>query len=133
MEDFFAQFVREWKYLQNVSPFTIAAHRWAWDAFAPVVSGRNEIVRADVLQRISELREGGLTALTVNTYVRSINAFLHWLHAEGRTPQALVIPRLKEDQKVLPIFTVAHIVRLMAFKPTLMRERRFPGHRLGDP
>ncbi len=57
MEDFFAQFVREWKYLQNVSPFTIAAHRWAWDAFLPVVPGRTGIVKADALQRIPELRE----------------------------------------------------------------------------
>ena len=124
MEDFFAQFVRERKYLQNVSPSTLAAYHWAWRAFAPVVSGRTEIVRADVLQRISELREAGLTAVTVNTYVRSINAFLHWLHTEGRTSQALVIPRLKEEMKVLPIFTVAQIARLLAFKPTSMRERR---------
>ncbi len=121
MEDFFAQFVKERKYLSNVSPNTIAAYHWAWRAFAPVVSGRNEIVRADVLQRISELREAGLTAVTVNTYVRSINAFLHWLHAEGRASQALVIPRLKEEVKVLPIFTGAHIARLLSFSPDISR------------
>lgn len=124
MEDLYAHFVKERKYLRNVSPSTISAYEWAWRAFSPVLSRRERIIKAEVLQRISELREAGLTAVSVNTYLRSLNAFLRWLHEEGRSDQPLSIPRLKEEQKVLSVFSGAQIARLIAFKPASVSEQR---------
>jgi integrase/recombinase XerD len=124
MEVFFSQFVKERKYLRNVSPSTLDAYHWAWRAFEPVLSGRDQVVKADVLQRISELRDAGLTAVSVNTYVRTLNTFLRWLHVEGHISPSLVIPRLKEEQKVPPVFTTVQIASLVAFKPMSKTERR---------
>jgi site-specific recombinase XerD len=79
MEDLFRQFSRERQFIRNVSPRTLEAYQWAWKALAPVLSGQDHISKPDVLRRIEELRSGGLSPVTVNTYVRSVNAFARWL------------------------------------------------------
>src|SRR5579863_4551483 len=35
MEQLYPQFIREKQYLQNVSPNTVEAYEWAWQAFEP--------------------------------------------------------------------------------------------------
>jgi hypothetical protein len=70
MEELFQQFTRERQFINNVSPRTLEACAWAWKAFEPVLSGRDHVSKADILQRIEELRTGGLSPVSVNTYQR---------------------------------------------------------------
>jgi len=58
---------------------TVDAYHWAWKAFSPALVGRNCIAKSDILQRIEELRAQGLSAVSINTYLRSVNAFCHWM------------------------------------------------------
>ena len=57
-----------------------------------------------------------MSAVSVNTYLRCINACFRWMYTEHA--QALLkIPRLKENQKVLATLTADHIKRLLQYKP----------------
>ena len=91
MKELYRRFSCERQFIKNVSPCTLEAYQWAWKAFAPVLSGKDHVSKADVIQHIEELRSGGLSPVTVNTYVRSVNAFCRWLFEEGHAPILLRI------------------------------------------
>jgi integrase/recombinase XerD len=124
MEVLYEQFIRERQYLLNVSEKTVEAYRWAWRAFEPALKGKAAVDKADVLQRIAELRTQGLCAVTVNTYVRSVNAFCNWMLKEGHVTALTKIPRLKEERKVLQTFADAHIAKLVSFRGATFGEQR---------
>src|SRR5580693_9343719 len=124
MEVLYEQFIRERQYLLNVSEKTVEAYRWAWKAFEPALKGKPSAAKADLLQRISELRAGGLCAVTVNTYLRSVNAFCHWMVTEGHSDTPTKVPRLKEERKVLQTFSDAQTGKLVSFRGETFGEQR---------
>jgi hypothetical protein len=65
------QFAQERKYLKNVTPRTLAWYRHSFKAFEGATSSR-----AEMTTRIAELRERGISPVSINTYVRCINAYL---------------------------------------------------------
>jgi integrase/recombinase XerD len=117
MEVLYEQFIREKEYLLNVSPRTLDGYRWAWKAFEPTLKGKPTVSKADVLVRVAELRSRGLSTVSVNTYLRSINAFCSWMLKEGHSPTLLKIPRLREENKVLQTFSDAQVAKLALFRP----------------
>jgi len=124
MEVLYEQFIRERQYLLNVSEKTVGAYRWAWRAFEPALKGKPTVSKAEVLLRVAQLREEGLSAVTVNTYTRSVNAFANWMFKEGHSQTLTKIPRLKEEHKVLQTFSDAHIERLVSFRGKSFGEQR---------
>src|ERR1017187_4321577 len=60
MDVLYQQFIRERQSLHNVSPRTVDGYHWAWKAFEPALAGRSSIAKAELLQRVEELRERGL-------------------------------------------------------------------------
>ena len=77
MEVLYEQFIRERQYLLNVSEKTVEAYRWAWKAFEPALKGKPSVAKADLLQRIAELRTAApalvraLTAVIRSTRVKT--------------------------------------------------------------
>jgi integrase/recombinase XerD len=124
MEVLYEQFIRERQYLLNVSVKTVDAYRWAWRAFEPALKGKVEVSKTDVLKRIAELRTQGLSAVTVNTYLRSVNAFCNWMLKEGYVATLTKLPRLKEERKVLQTFSDTHITKLVSFRGASFGEHR---------
>ncbi|HSR06507.1 MAG TPA: tyrosine-type recombinase/integrase [Bryobacteraceae bacterium] len=103
------QFIQARKYLKAVSPKTLIWYQCSFKAFDGAMSSKETINR-----RIVELRERGVSPITINSYLRCINAYLRWLHEEHQHAP-LRIPRLKEEQKVLATLTPDHIKRLLQF------------------
>jgi integrase/recombinase XerD len=124
MEILYQQFIREKQYLLNVSDRTVEGYKWAWKAFAPALKGKELVTKADVLKRIAELKSKGLSTVSVNTYLRSVNAFCTWLFNEGHSPTHLRITRLKEEKKVLQTFSDAQVAILVGFRGTTVTEQR---------
>lgn len=124
MEQLYRQFIREKQYVNNVSPRTVEAYEWAWQAFEPALSGRTCVSKAEILQRVEDLRTRGLSPVSVNTYLRSVNTFCHWLFNEGHSPLLVKIPRLKEQQHVLATFSQEHVAKLVAHRPSTFSDKR---------
>jgi integrase/recombinase XerD len=106
----FAQFIKERQYLANVSPATL---RWYAESFKWLGSPD-----ADLKEFVIRMREKGLKATSCNNRIRAVNAYLKWA---GR---GVVIPKLKEPQKILPTFTPADIHRFMQYKPPTITKYR---------
>ncbi len=126
MELLFRQFVNERKYLKNVTPATEVWYWASWKGLGcEVLKGATESPSKAVwASQIARKRGSGLSAVTVNTYARAINAFLKWAFDEGHISKAVRIPRLKEEQKVLATLSKQQVKALIAFRPTVMGERR---------
>jgi len=101
----FDAFLTERKYLKGVSPKTIIAYETAFKAFSGCES------REQIIERIKELRERGVSATSVNCYLRHLNAYLKWKEAGFK------IPKLKEEQKLLPVLSADMVGRILKFSP----------------
>lgn len=120
----FEQFIRERRYLKNVSPRTI---EWYENSFRwlPCETPSQEQLNAMVVR----MRERGLKATACNCAIRAINAYLHWLDAgtDVKCSPACRHPKiahLKEPKLVLPTFTDPQIKRLITWKPKGKYQRR---------
>jgi integrase/recombinase XerD len=109
----FEQFIRERRYLQNISPSTVSwySHALKW---LPTESP----TKAELNETVLRMREKGLKATGCNSAIRAINAFLKW------SESPLKIPQMKEPQIVLPTFNAAQVKRLITWKPRSFYERR---------
>ena len=87
----FEQFLRERRYLKNVTPKTVTWYQTAFDALTQTVGAPDPMqLGKPVLQAfVVRLRERGLSPVSCNTYVKGINSFLAWLHAEGHVREPL--------------------------------------------
>jgi integrase/recombinase XerD len=90
----FEQFVRERRYLHNISPSTISwySHTLKW------LPGESP-TQAELKETVLWMREKGLKAAGCNSAIRAIPAYLKW------SESPLKIPQMKEAQTMLPTFT----------------------------
>lgn len=116
------RFIRERRTLHNVSPATAEWYHYSLKAFRPVLEVDVEStaeLRAAVVSRIEQLREQGRgnKAVSVNTYLRCLKAFLNWCQGERILQEPVKLNWLKEEQKILPTFLPDHIRRFIDWKP----------------
>jgi integrase/recombinase XerD len=103
------RFIQERVYLKNVSPQTVRYYRWVHRAFAHFIERPTQ---NGLLERIIELKEGGLSPTAINTYLRGLKAYLRWAGFEIR------VQFLKTEHKVIATFHPEQVRRLVTFKPT---------------
>jgi integrase/recombinase XerD len=99
----FDEFVKERKYLKNVSPRTLDYYedcRRAWEKHGP-----------DPKEFVVKMREGGARASTVNCVARGLNAYFKWAELP------LKIPRLKEEERVIETWSESDAKKFISHKP----------------
>ena len=65
----------------------------------------------------------GNKAVSINTYLRCLKAFLRWAHEESILTEPIKLAWLKEEQKVLATSTAAQVNRLLRWKPAKRTEQ----------
>ncbi len=106
MESRFEQFLKERKYLKNVSARTIQWYTESFKWFSnPAPS------QADLTAVVIRMREAGLCPSSCNNRIRAINAYLKWAQS------TLKVAKLKEPVKVPPIFPQDDILKFAKWKP----------------
>jgi integrase/recombinase XerD len=109
----FAQFIKERKYLTNVTPATV---EWYQQSFAWLCTeSPND---ANLKDFVILMREKGLKATACNNRIRAVNAYLKW------TGSPLRVPKMKEPQLVLPTFSQSQVTTLLRHKPNGFYQRR---------
>ena len=113
----FNDFIRERRYLNNVSPATISWYTLAFK-WLPCESPTQEQLKDTVMI----MREKGLKATGCKFAIRAINAYLDWSSGAGERKcgpgcQHPHIAQLKEPENVLPTFTTAQVKQLVNWKP----------------
>ena len=87
------QFIQERVYLKGVSPRTVTLYECSFRAFAGALQSKQTIIG-----RIAQLKEKGTSHITINSYLRCVNAYFRWNHIENGK-ELIHIPKLKEEQK----------------------------------
>lgn len=126
MQNLFENFVRDRRYGKGVSVSTEGWYRQSWKAFHQALDGASpeSISKSDFSPIVEAMCSRGVSPITINTYARAINAFLRWLHEEGKTPKLARIPRLKEPETVVLTFRPEHVRRLIEYRPSCRNQRR---------
>ena len=109
----FDLFLRERLYLHNVSQRTI---EWYEQSFKWLGSETPD--EAALSNFVVRMRERGLQASSCNCRARAVNAYLKW------SGSPLRVQRMKQEQRVLPTFTIDQIGRLACFKPKSYYQKR---------
>ncbi len=123
------RFIEERKFLRGATPATEDWCRSSFKAFLPVLSEPHQsstALKGALMTRIQVLfTEGrGNKAVSINTYLRCLKAFLRWAHEESILTEPIKLAWLKEEQKVLATFTADQVNRLLRCKPAKRTEHR---------
>src|SRR5690349_17184729 len=79
----FKQFLDERRYLKNVTPDTIEWYETAFKAFQRALNEDAPVITKASLQNfVVKMRQRNVKAVSVNTYIKALNAFCRWLHDE---------------------------------------------------
>lgn len=108
------QFIKERQYVNNVSPATI---RWYEQSLCCLDT--ESPTSDDIKALIVRLRERGLEPVSIKSRLQAVRAYCRWAGL------AVVIPKMKIEQRVLPTFDGTQVARLMQWRP-----RTTPQHRL---
>ena len=108
------EFIKDRKYLLNVSDHTVSWYRHALYKWLPSDSPSDAELKSTVIR----MREAGLKPTGCNAAIRAINAYLKWAGS------GLKVPKLKEPQTVMPTFTEAQVTLLLKHRATSFYGRR---------
>lgn len=119
MDNLFQEFLREKLYLKNLSPKTKKSYGEAFKWFRG-----SELSKQGLSSFVVKMREGGLSPVTCNIYIRSMNSFLSWLNENGHIREPLKMKQLKEEKRVKQGYNDEELSRLLSFKPRTFYEWR---------
>jgi integrase/recombinase XerD len=124
MQAGFEEFIKERKYLTNVTPSTI---EWYTHAFKYLDTDRPSL--EDLKTAVIRMRENGLKATGTNSALRALNAYAHWVDAGSEVKcspacKHAKLSQLREPQLILPTFSEKQVRLLVEWKPKRKVERR---------
>lgn len=122
-----AEFVRERRYLKNVTTKTLIWYESSFRAFQPELESvefEEQLKPAIKLGIVRLLDERKISPVSVNVHLRFINAFFRWLKDEGHARQAIRVSLLKTEKKVLTILTDGQIRAIVQYHPMGRNDRR---------
>jgi integrase/recombinase XerD len=126
MREKYEAFVRARRYTKGVSKRTEGWYWQSWKAYESVLAEATPetLSKSVFTTAIEDMLSREVSPITINTYGRAINAFLHWLSAEGYCSKPITIPRLKEPEVVIPTLKPEQVQRLLQHRPTCQNHRR---------
>ena len=89
----FERFLRERRYLKNVTAKTVVWYETAFQAFTRTVpvAELGDLSKPVLQEFVVVLRERGLAPVSCNTYLKALNSFFAWLHTEGHLSKPLAL------------------------------------------
>jgi integrase/recombinase XerD len=100
-----SDFIEERRWVKNVTAKTLQWYHQAFKQFDGALASKQTIN-----QRIVALRERGIAAISVNSWLTGINAYLRWRGDNYK------IPKLQTEKKILRTFTPEDVQRLLNHK-----------------
>ncbi|MCI0662199.1 MAG: tyrosine-type recombinase/integrase [Acidobacteria bacterium] len=117
--DLYARFIKERIYLKNI---TAKTEEWHWRGLTKFQRLMPHILTVEQLDKrmltdyVIKLKDSGIAVPSINTVVRSLNAFLKWLHqneymGEGKKLKVAKLPEGKPLPKTLPPHLIERLIR----------------------
>ena len=120
LEVLFKQFVNEKRYVTNASHNTILFYEQSFRAF----NLQDPLTKSQLSDRVTTLRQRGMSPACCNAYIRGINSFLTWLKENEHSPEHLRVKSLKTETRVMRTFSESQIRTIARLKPKSPSEVR---------
>jgi RHS repeat-associated protein len=121
LDQLFEQFLRERRYLKNVTPSTVEWYQTAWGQFRKAKLDQpaqaTDLTRAHLESFVIALRDRGVRPVTCNCWLRALNAFGRWLREREAIPHAITLRQLKVEQRMVKTLDHQAIHQLVSFRP----------------
>ncbi len=121
MDKLFDDFIKERRYLNNLSETTLRYYLQVFNNFRN--SGFTEPTKACLTDVIMALRGRGVSVGAINTYLRGINSFLRWMAENGHCAPFTLKP-LKGETRMFRSLTEKELKSIITFKPRTTTQRR---------
>jgi site-specific recombinase XerD len=119
------RFLREKRYVKNLSPKTISDYGCAWRAWSNwLPADPTDITERTIDDCVLAMRQAGLSAISTNSYLRVLKVFVRWLNIRTADGDPLPVPMMRAPTLVPKTFTRDELACLLHFRPTTMTERR---------
>jgi integrase/recombinase XerD len=116
VEELFEKFIRDKRYLKNLSSKTIDSYREIFGRWVRFVG--KEMPNVELLEKfVVGMREAGFTITTCNISIRSFNSFLSWLHDNGHAEEHFKIKQVPGGKRVMRTFRDEDLRRLLDWRP----------------
>jgi integrase/recombinase XerD len=116
-EQLVEQFIRERRYLKNITLKTEIYYRNSWDAYKRY-TGSTELSKAQLTEWVVKMREKGIKPVTCNTWISGINAFCNWLYENSHLPERLKLSKLKVEKGGRKTLDESVLRTIIRYKPT---------------
>ena len=119
-------FTKERRYLKNVSVHTLDWYKYSFKAFEPYVAtaGDPKELRAALKTAVMAFVESKRKPITINGYVRALNAFLRWASEEGHISELIRLDFLHQDDRLIETLSKEQMKRLLSWRPKTFAEHR---------
>ncbi len=120
------RFTEERRFITGVSAATLEWYKHSFHAFAPFIHPcQTELQFKEALKTaVMTMASRNQNPVSINDRIRCVNAWLHWLHLDGRTSQRMRLPFLAEPRKITPTLSQEGIVQLVQCHPRTFHEKR---------
>lgn len=124
-KELFNLFIRERKFLRNVSPKTEEAYESAWSAIGKHLPEDPTTWKQEVFKEaVIRLMQRGLRPTSCNVHIRAMNAFLRWAAEENHLSTRHKISHLIQPKLVPAMFSEEQLSAMLNWKPFDITERR---------
>ena len=65
-----------------------------------------------------------MSAISVNTYLRGLKAYVRWLHSEGHLKEIVKVQFLKTEQKIIQTLPASAVASILKFSRHCANDRR---------
>ena len=125
LQSLFIQFKREKEYLKYVTSATLRAYDKSWVAFKYHYGCICVLPTEDTVKAVmASWLQSGLAPGAANSYARSVNSFLSWLHESGTTTKRLRIQLAATPRRVLKTYSEQDARKIVNHKPTTRAGKR---------
>ena len=117
----FIGYLRECRYLKNLSPRTIESYEHCFRMIRPFLDARNGDWKQAMMDFMATGRRnpGG-----VNIIVRSMKPFVKWLHENNHIQQPVILKKQKGPTVLIKVLSDAEVKALAQYRPPERREKR---------
>ena len=120
----FELFIREKRYVQNVSEHTIEFYTRGFNMFRKHGFDLKTISKVQLTECITSMREQGMSAACADAHIRAINPLLTWLFENELTDTHFKVARIKFEKRVMKTLTEKQIMAIIGYRPKGLYEKR---------
>ena len=122
----FMKFIESRQVHRNVTDATVVWYCSSWKAFRECVAKATDEreLRQQLWDGITAIGKRGTGPVTINTYIRCLQAFVNWLLELEYIERRIKLPKQKTEERVRRVLPLEDIAKLFHFRPRRPDQQR---------